>query len=215
MTEPRIIYSDEHIAVAVKPYGVLSEDSGSERGMPSLLGEMLGGEIFAVHRLDRTTHGLTVYARTRGAAARLSELIRDGRVTKTYLAVAGGVTEPSGELTDLLWYDRARGKSYVVRRERRGVKEARLSFERLAVGEYRGAEVSLLRVRLFTGRTHQIRVQFASRRHPLVGDRRYGSGIAADNIALCAAALSFPHPVSGEEMSFTCEPQGEVFRVFE
>lgn len=212
--EIRVLYRDDCLVAAIKPYGVLSEDGDREKGMPALLSQQIGGEVLPVHRLDRTTAGVMVFARTRDAAARLSEAIRRGDVTKTYLAVAEGVTEPGGELSDLLYFDRRKAKSYVVARERKGVKEARLLYERLAAAEYEGRELSLLRVTLLTGRTHQIRVQFASRRHPLVGDRRYGSAVESDRIALCAAELRFPHPVSGEEMRFTCQPEGGVFDLF-
>ena len=208
MEEPRVRYRDEHIIVVEKPYGVLSEDSPAEAGLPALLREQTGGSIYPVHRLDRTTQGLMVYAVTAAAAAALSAAITHGDLHKEYLALVEGEPEQQGELCDLLYYDRARGKSYVVTRERRGVKKARLLYERAAVGEYEGNRVSLLRVTLLTGRTHQIRVQFASRRHPLVGDRRYGSRIEAEQIALCACSLSFPHPVTGERLCFTCEPEG-------
>ena len=211
----RILYLDDQIAVAVKPYGVLSEDGSGEKGMPALLSEQEGGDFYPVHRLDRTTSGVMVYARTRSSAARLSEAIAADRLTKTYLAVVEGDPADGGELCDLLYYDRTRNKSYVVRRERKGVKEARLRYERLSSAAYEGGEVSLVRVVLLTGRTHQIRVQFASRKHPLVGDRRYGSTVPAQNIALCASELIFPHPVTGEEIRFTCEPTDEIFRVFQ
>lgn len=203
--ELRILYEDDSLVVISKPYGVLSEDSGSEQGMPALLSEQLGGTFYPVHRLDRTTCGLMVYARTSASAVALSRAIADGGFMKEYLAVVERETEPSGELCDLLYYDRSRGKSYVVTRPRRGVKEARLRYERLSTYQRDGRTVSLLRIILQTGRTHQIRVQFASRRHPLFGDRRYGSTLPAQHIALCCCALGFPHPVTGEEMRFTEE----------
>ena len=215
MALPDIVFEDDHIVVARKPYGMLSEDSAGEPGMPAALRELTGGEIWPVHRLDRTTEGLIAYAKTKSAAAALSEAVRKGGLNKIYTAVAEGVTDGSGTLTDLLYYDRRKGKSFVVRRERAGVKRAELSFERLSTGIFSGAEVSLLRITLGTGRTHQIRVQFASRRHPLAGDRRYGSRIPAENIALCASSLSFTHPITGEPLSFTTVPSGEIYKAFE
>lgn len=212
---PQVIFADEQIAVAVKPYGVLSEDGAEEKGMPALLREQLGGGIYPVHRLDRTTEGVMVFARNKTAAARLSGIVASGGINKEYLAVVEGEPADGGELCDLLYFDRARNKSYVVRRERRGVKEARLWYERLATASYEGRTVSLVRIALLTGRTHQIRVQFASRRYPLVGDLRYGSTIQADQIALCACALRFAHPASGEELRFVCEPTNEIFQTFE
>lgn len=116
-----------------------------------------------------------------------------------------------GGMEDLLYFDRGRGKSYVVKRERRGVKPAKLVYRRLDTRQMGDTAVSLVRVRLLTGRTHQIRVQFASRKMPLVGDRRYGSHIPAEYIALCAAELSFPHPITGEDMRFRIVPDDGIF----
>ena len=213
--DARILFQDDHLLVAYKPYDVLSESHDSRPNMPAILCELSGGEIYPVHRLDRTTQGLMVYARDSKTAAALSESIRSGMMTKSYLAATEGVTDDGGELRDLLYYDRARNKSYVVKRERKGVKEAILRYERLAVSESNGREISLIRVDLITGRTHQIRVQFASRRHPLVGDRRYGSSIQADHIALCCSELSLPHPVTGEELRFAYTPNDGSFATFD
>ena len=213
-TDARILYQDDHIVAAYKPYGVLSEAHESQPNMPDLLQKNCGCAVYPVHRLDRTTEGLMVYAKTKEAASALSEAIRCGRVEKVYLAAAEGRAEEADRMTDLLYFDRKRGKSYVVGRERRGVKEARLRYERLNVGNIGDHEISLVRIHLETGRTHQIRVQFASRKMPLVGDRRYGSRIPAENIALCACELTFPHPLTGETMSFSCEPENEIFRSF-
>ena len=215
MTEPRILYRDEDIVVAVKPYGILSEDGEKEKGMPSLLEETTGGEIFTVHRLDRTTQGVMVYARNKASAAALSSSIADGSLKKTYLAVVEGETDESGELSDLLFFDRSKNKSFVVKRERKGVKSARLSYERTGVRRYGEKTVSLLRINLLTGRTHQIRLQFSSRRHPLVGDRRYGSSVPSENIALCSSELSFPHPNDRGIMSFDYVPDDGAFGVFD
>ena len=198
----RVQTSDVSEEGVVRNNWVQTLRNGSQVSLPAMLREHTGGMIYPVHRLDRTTRGVMVYAKTPSAAAALSEAVRNNRVQKEYSALVEGVTDESGELTDLLYYDRSRNKSFVVKRARRGVKEARLSYERIAAEEYAGAAVSRLRIRLMTGRTHQIRVQFASRKHPLVGDRRYGSRISADNIALCACGLCFPHPVTGEEMEF-------------
>ena len=209
--DARVLFQDPHIIVAVKPYGVLSEAHDSLPNMPALLRDQCGCEVFPVHRLDKTTEGVMLYAKTREAAASLSDAIRQGTIEKTYLAVVEGIPDESGEMTDLLYFDRRKNKSYVVKRERKGVKEARLRYERLSVSEHDGIPVAAVRIRLDTGRTHQIRVQFASRRMPLVGDRRYGSRIPADNIALCACALAFPHPVTGETMRFAHTPDNMIF----
>ena len=184
--------------------------------MPSLLKDEAGCDpVYPVHRLDRTTQGVMVYALSEDAARRLSAMIQQGQLEKTYLAVVEGVPEGSqGEYTDLLYFDRRKNKSYVVKRERKGVKQALLQYEVLQTIEHEGKKISLLRIRLMTGRTHQIRVQFASRKTPLVGDRRYGSHIPADHIQLCSARLSFTHPFTGEELSFSYDPTDGYFNRF-
>ena len=188
-----ILYEDRSLILCEKPAGVLSE----EGGMPELLRDALGTqEIYCVHRLDRETGGLMVYAKTKQAAAALSRTIADGGLQKEYLAVAEGETPVNGTLRDLLYRDAAKNKSYVVKRMRRGVREAELSYERLAFRE----GLSLLRVRLKTGRSHQIRVQFASRGFPLVGDIKYGSKVRDADLALWSTRLSLPHPGSGETL---------------
>ena len=190
-----IVYQDAYIVVCRKPAGVLSE----EGGMPELLKASTGAEeIFCVHRLDRETAGLMVYARTKQAAAGLSAAIAARSFRKEYRAVVQGEPPESGELEDLLYRDMQKNKSYVVRRMRRGVREARLRYETLD----RSDGLSLLRVELETGRSHQIRVQFASRGFPLVGDGKYGSAYRDAPLALFASALAFPHPVTGEALRF-------------
>ena len=144
--------------------------------MPALLRDQLGGEVFCVHRLDRAVGGVMVYARTKKAAASLSAAIAAGGMRKEYLAVVQGVPdEPRGELRDLLYYDAARSKSYVVTRPRRGVKEALLDYKLVDSTEWEGHTLSALRILLHTGRSHQIRVQLRQRDPPprtgaVVGD---------------------------------------------
>lgn len=154
--------------------------------MLALLTEQLGGEFYPVHRLDREVGGLMVYARTSSAAGSLSKIIQQGNMKKEYLAVIKGTPEASGGIyEDLLLHDGKKNKSFVVKRLRTGVKKARLSYRVLDTLEGR----SLVQIRLFTGRSHQIRVQFASRGMPLVGDGRYGGG--SGKIALWSVRLSF------------------------
>ena len=199
---PEILYADAAVAVVVKPAGVLSQGD-AEDAMPALLQKQLGGAIFPVHRLDQPTGGVMVYARTQDAAAKLSAQMQSEAFGKEYLAVLDGTPEPAeGELHDLLFFDRQKGKSYAVRRKRAGVKDARLAYRVLAQAE----GLTLVRVRLFTGRTHQIRVQFSSRGWPLTGDGKYGSRNNRCAPALWSAELHFAHPVTGETLIFRSQP---------
>ncbi len=198
-----IIYQDNRVVVAVKPAGVLSTDEPG--GMPSLLRQALGTDcIRNVHRLDAQTGGVMVFARSRMAASLLSRQVRERQFSKCYLAVVHGVPQPqSGEMRDLLGRDSVRRVTYVADTPSAGTREALLSYETLGTAD----GLSLVRVQLHTGRTHQIRVQFASRGLPLAGDRKYG--LPEDDtapLALWAYQLSFIHPQTGKEMTFTCPP---------
>lgn len=196
---PEILYKDKSLAVAVKPAGVLSESPG----MPELLRDSLGGSFYCVHRLDAGVGGVMVYARTGQAAAKLSDAMAQKRLVKEYLAVVHGKPgQDRGLLRDLLFHDKSRNKTYVVDRMRRGVKEAELEYTLL---ESKG-ELSLLRIRLHTGRSHQIRVQFASRAMPLLGDARYGSRYRDCGIALWSERLCFPHPFEEKTLDFRQAP---------
>ncbi len=195
--EAAILYQDGAVVVCVKPVGV-----DSQAGMCGVLKARLGGEVFCVHRLDREVGGVMVYARSPAAAAALSKSITAGAPEKEYLAVCEGQPAPdAGEMRDLLYHDASKNKSYVVKRPRRGVREALLDYAVLETRE----GLSLVRVRLHTGRSHQIRVQFASRRLPLAGDARYGSKTRG-GIALWSHSLAFPHPESGETLCFSAAP---------
>lgn len=198
----RILYEDEYITVCVKPVGTLSQCDGQE-DMVSLLRNQLGGTIYPVHRLDRNVGGIMAFARTAGAASVLSGEIADGGFVKRYLAAVKGAPLPdSGEMTDLLFRDSVSGRTYVVKRPRKGVREARLAYRTLESAE----EKSLVLVRLYTGRTHQIRAQFASRGMPLLGDGKYGSRDKKCDTALWSYRLTFAHPVSGEPLEFESLP---------
>lgn len=195
-----ILYRDTQIVVCVKPSGVVSQDSG-ENSVPQMLKKQLGTDyVAAVHRLDREVGGVMVYALTSKAAAELSRSVQDRTLEKRYFAVLCGTPDADGVLEDLLYHDKQRNKTYVVSRERKGVKPARLSYKLLRATASR----SLVDVRLYTGRTHQIRVQFSSRKLPLSGDRKYGG--PAGPMGLWSFRLTFPHPVTGKTMTFTEYP---------
>ena len=188
--------------VCVKPAGTAAQGTQQE-AMPQLLSAQLGCGIFPVHRLDQTVGGVMVYAKTAQEAARLTQAMGQGQMQKTYLAVLTGCpAERAGTLEDLLFHDRAKNKTYVVRRQRGGVKQARLHYEILA--EQDG--LSLARIRLETGRTHQIRCQFSARGLPLWGDRKYSTLPDDGPIALWSWRLRFTHPETGREMTFTHQP---------
>ena len=174
----QILYSDKDICVIVKPVGL-----DSEHEVPAAL----GGEIYPIHRLDKNVGGVMVYARTKSAAATLSKTVQEGTMIKEYVAMVHGTPPESGDWTDLLWKDSKKNKVFVVKRERGGVKKARLEFNRLSAGE-----TSLVHIRLHTGRSHQIRVQFSSRGYPLVGDHKYGARDNHTAPMLFSRRLSFP-----------------------
>ena len=177
-----ILYFDNDIAVCVKPVGL-----DSEHQVPEELQAQLGGECFAVHRLDKNVGGVMVYARNRTSAAALSHSIQQGSMVKEYVALVHGTPPQADDWTDLLWKDSSKNKVFVVKRERKGVKTARLEFTRMTEGDS-----SLVRIRLHTGRSHQIRVQFASRGFPLVGDHKYGAKDDSPAPFLFSCCISFP-----------------------
>ena len=178
-----ILYSDKNIAVIVKPVGL-----DSEHDVPAALTEQLGGEAYPIHRLDQNVGGVMVFARTKQSAAALSKAVQEGTMIKEYVALVHGTPSETGDWTDLLFKDSTKNKVFVVKKERRGVKKARLEYKRLTEGE-----TSLVRIRLYTGRSHQIRVQFSSRGFPLVGDRKYGSRDTSPAPMLFSCKLTFPY----------------------
>lgn len=195
-----ILYEDKDLIVCIKERGVLSQEGKEgERTMISLLSAYTGGEIYPVHRLDKEVGGVMVFARNQRTAAFLSSQVTDRTMEKEYITVVeGSPDEKDGTMEDLLFFDRSKNKSFTVKKERRGVKKALLSYKVLAEKD----GLSVVRVKLHTGRTHQIRVQFASRKMPIVGDRRYGSKSDSKTIALWSCYISFIHPVTKEKMTF-------------
>lgn len=202
-----IIYEDEYIVAALKPAGL-----DSQIGMVEELKAITKSDYIAViHRLDTAVSGVMVYAKTKDAAANLSLQIQNGEFEKEYLCVVGGIPEQShARLEDLLFKDSAKNKSYVVKRERKGVKKAVLDYETLSTVHLDNGDISLLRVHLHTGRTHQIRVQFSSRKLCLLGDKKYGSKFTCP-IALFSHKITVTHPETKESLTFEAQPDYSNF----
>ena len=199
-----LIYLDNEIVVCVKPPRVLSTDEPG--GLPELVRHALGNpnaDVRTVHRLDRVVSGVMVLARSAAAASELSRQIREDQFTKEYLAVVHGCPKPeSGTLTDLLYRDKARRMTMVASHPGKGVQEAVLDYQVLSSA----GDISRVKVQLRTGRTHQIRVQFASRGMPLVGERKYATLDDPCEIALWSHRIGFFHPATGERVEFSQEP---------
>lgn len=199
-----LLYVDEAIVVCIKPARVLSTDEPG--GLPELVRQALGNpkaDVRTVHRLDRVVSGVMVLARNAVAASELSRQVRENEFQKEYLAVFHGVPEAQeGTLTDLMYRDKARRMTMVATEPGKDVQEAVLDFRLLGIGE----GLSKVAVRLHTGRTHQIRVQFASRGLPLVGERKYSTLGDSCEIALWSHKIGFTHPVTGGKMVFSKEP---------
>lgn len=190
-----ILHTDRDFVVCIKPVGL-----DSEADVPAELAHQVDGSLFPVHRLDKNVGGIMVYARTRQAAAALSKAIQEGTMVKEYVAMVHGTPPDAGDWEDLLWKDPGKNKVFVVKRQRGGVKKARLTFTRLTRGE-----TSLVRIRLYTGRSHQIRVQFSSRGYPLVGDHKYGSRDPRTEPMLFSCKLTFPY--RNQTQSFEVLPE--------
>ena len=200
-----IIYQDADLVVCVKPARVLSTDEPG--GLPELLRQELGTQDFrTVHRLDRVVSGLMVVARNATAASDLSRQIREDTFEKEYMAVVHGTPEKAEDrLCDLLLRDKARKMTFVVQEPGKDVQPAALRYQLLSAKK----DLSKVRIQLETGRTHQIRVQFASRGLPLVGERKYSQLEDPCEIALWSCRLGFAHPRTGEKMEFTLQPPQE------
>lgn len=237
-TDLEILKEDAHLIVCRKPAGVPVQTAKiGQQDMASLLKNYRARkgetpEIYVVHRLDQPVEGLMVFAKTQQAAASLSRQIQEKSVDKYYYAVVEGIPKPSqGTLTDYLLRDGKTNTSRVAKKDTKGAKKAVLHYQIIEVGEIRPREdkekaktlpetgkkgISLLSIRLETGRHHQIRVQLAHAGHPLVGDRKYNPGCGEDYlpIGLCSTRLAFHHPSTGTRMEFAIEPAGEAFQPF-
>lgn len=217
--EIKIIYSDRDCLVCVKPAGVPCESANEKiKSLTNILSEQLNAPyVGMVHRLDQVTEGLMVYSLSEKATGKLSEYIASGQAKKEYLAIVHGVPESTeGEMRDLLYRDSKKNKSFVVDRKRAGVKEALLEYKLIGSAESKYGTLSLVRIKLYTGRTHQIRVQFASRKMPLLGDGKYGARDNGADVALLSCHLSFPHPKTKKPMEFSIDkPDKSPWDIFE
>ncbi len=210
-----ILYKDRNILAVIKPAGMPSQPdpTGAPDAM-SLAKAALAecekqSDLWLVHRLDRVVGGILVFARTKKAAGELSTLFATHEAEKCYLAVTEGEV-PRGELSDLLYKDAAKGKSFVVDRARAGVKEARLISEPVSTVDTDGGARTLVRVTLLTGRFHQIRAQLSSRGASIVGDGKYGSRDKGARMpALYAYRLNFT--LFGRKYAFRVRPDTAAY----
>ena len=206
-----ILYENKNLIVCRKTPDCVCEISDS---LPSLANEIQKkyGYAGVIHRLDMNVGGCVLYAKNKDAASKLSCLVSKNEISKEYMAVVHG--KPlcdEGEFCDLLFKDSSKNKVFVVKRARKGVKEAKLSYKLLETVCYEGKEFSLVKIKLHTGRSHQIRVQFSSRKMSLVGDGKYGSHENKCSVALWSYCLSFSDPFSKEDLSIESYPDNSAF----
>ena len=198
-----LLFKDDSLVVCLKPVGISSESPG----LPDMIRNQEGFPVFPVHRLDQTTGGVCVLARSSSVCTEMQRLFQLDQVIKEYLAVVSGTPDTdSGLFYDLLYHDQRTNKTFVVDKMRKGVKDAYCEWSVLETVDSPDGRISLVRIRLHSGRTHQIRIQFASRKMPLVGDRRYGSRIRASVPALWSARICFPHPLSDQTIDVSSRP---------
>lgn len=210
----KILYEDKYLLVCEKPVGVESQISSSgKEDMISLLSEYRkdkgeDGYIGLVHRLDTATGGAMIYSKQENITGKISGILNSADYEKEYFAIVHGSPEQlEGEFCDLLYHDKLKNKSFVVKKSRNGVKEAILRYHVIdSVENENGERISLVRVRLVTGRTHQIRVQFASRGMSLLGDGKYGSRDNKASLALWSCRLMFAHPVTKKKIEVISQP---------
>lgn len=196
-----VIYENNDFVILKKPCGIISEGKSGKS-----VSDIYGKELFCIHRLDKDVSGIMVYAKNSETAAIISKQIQSGNFKKQYLAVIHGKPEENkGIFKDLLYFDRKRNKSFVVNKKRNGVKEALLEYKILSMRE----ELSLVKVHLLTGRTHQIRVQFASRGFPLYADRKYG-GRDKGKIALFSYKISFLNSKTQNNLEYSLPPDPNI-----
>lgn len=214
MEKIKVVYEDNHVIVVIKPSGIPSQaDKSGDVDMLTLVKEYIKekynkpGAVYLglVHRLDRMTSGLMVFAKTSKAASRLSNNIREGDFKKEYLAAVTGKLEGGGELQNYLYKDERNNTSSVVSKNKKNAKLAKLEYKVIDNTVHKNKEHTYVRIKLYTGRHHQIRVQFSHIGYPLYGDVKYG-GIKGE-LALVACGLKFIHPTKDEVMEFEYMPE--------
>ena len=213
----KVLFEDNQIIVVEKPFNIPSQgDKTGDVDMLSMVKDYVKekynkpGNVYIglVHRLDRPTGGVMVFARTSKAAGRLSDEIRERKIQKTYLAICNGkFDEKKGTMKDYLWKDEKKNTSYVVKASKKNAKEAILDYEVLKYDEKE--DVSLVKIELHTGRHHQIRVQFSSRMHALYGDTKYHGKGGNAQLSLWAYKLSLIHPTTKEELTYIDLPESK------
>ena len=211
----KIIYEDNHIIVVEKIPNIPSQsDKTEDKDMLTIIKEYIKekynkpGNVYLglVHRLDRPVGGVMVFAKTSKAASRLSEEVRNKTMKKTYLAIVNGkMEEESTQFVDYMWKDEKNNTSYVASENKKNAKRAELDYKVLKYDS--GKDLSLVEVDLHTGRHHQIRVQFSSRKHAIYGDNKYHGRGAGTGICLWAYKLEFMHPTTKEKMVFEDLPE--------
>ena len=215
-----ILYNDKDMSVVVKEPSLLSQADPTGNNIIAKLNEYYaesgeGCEAFPIHRLDKGVGGVMVFAKHQKAAAKLSTAVAERALDKEYLAVVLGVpAESEGVYKDLLFKDSSKNRSCVVIRKRAGVREASLEYRVIDSAEYNGEAVSLVLIKLHTGRTHQIRVQFSSRKTPLYADRKYG-GRGVGDIGLWSYRLTLNHPSTDKRAVYPKLPSGDLWEVFD
>lgn len=211
----KVLYYDKDLIVCIKPIGISSELTKNKENMLYLIYEYLKNRnidinynnIGVIHRLDNAVSGVMVYSLNKSTTSRLSTQMTNKMFNKEYLAIVNGIPkEPNGLMKDLLFKDSRKNKSFIVNKIRKGVKEAILSYNVLSSREIENRPVSLINIKLYTGRTHQIRVQFSSRQMPLLCDKKYGSRFFEGNICLWSYKITFNHPKNNNKLEFQAIP---------
>ena len=214
----QILHEDEHIIVCYKPAGIPTQTKKlGEQDMVSILKNYLkGGYVAVIHRLDQPVEGILVFAKTPFAAKELNKGLQGAGFGKHYKAVLWGMpSQKKATLEDYLVKDGRTNTSRVCEPSEKDAKKAVLSYEVITTGKDDGRDISLVAVKLDTGRHHQIRVQMANMGCPIWGDAKYNMAAVQDrrfrHIALCAYRLEFIHPKTKQQMKFEIEPKGDVF----